>query len=77
MNGFELQRRLAGYTQAELAELLNVNQTAVSSWERGTYIPNAQRLPKIAEILRCQIEDLLVEEIEHANNVDERDKNDE
>lgn len=45
-------------TQAELAEKLKVDQTAVSQWELGESMPRAALLPKIAEALGCTIDDL-------------------
>lgn len=45
-------------TQKELADKLNVDQTAVSQWERGEAMPRADKLPEIAKILGCTIDDL-------------------
>lgn len=53
-------RQAAGITQAELAEKINVNQTAVSQWERGAALPACDKLPAIAEVLGCTIDDLFI-----------------
>lgn len=51
-------REVAGLTQNELAEQLNVNQTAVSQWERNTAMPSAEKLPMLADALHCTIDAL-------------------
>ena len=44
-------------TQAELAEKIGVDQTAVSQWETGQTYPKASLLPKIAEALNCTLDE--------------------
>ena len=51
-------RLAAGLTQIELATRINVNQTAVSQWERGTAMPSCDKLPEIADVLNCTIDAL-------------------
>ena len=53
----ELRRR-AGYTQKDLAKLLNVDQSAVSQWERGKVKPLKKILPALAQALNCTVDDL-------------------
>ena len=53
----ELRKR-AGYTQADLAKLLNVDQSAVSQWERGKVKPLKKILPAMAQALNCTVDDL-------------------
>lgn len=55
-------REEKGLTQCELAELLEVDQTAISQWERGRAKPRADKLLRLAEILGCTVEELLREE---------------
>lgn len=51
MNRFREQRIKHGYkTQKELADILFVNQTAVSQWERGATTPSNQLLIKLSEL---------------------------
>jgi transcriptional regulator with XRE-family HTH domain len=45
-------------TQAELAEKIGVDQTAVSQWETGQTYPKASLLPKIAEALNCTLDEM-------------------
>lgn len=51
-------RQAAGLTQAELAAKINVNQTAVSQWERGSVLPGCDKLPDLANVLNCTIDAL-------------------
>ena len=51
-------RKSAGLTQAQLAEKVGVSQATVSEWERGDYLPGAQKLPALADALGCTISDL-------------------
>ena len=50
MNKFKNLREEKGFTQQEIANLLSVNQTAVSQWERGVTRPKLQTLRKLAEL---------------------------
>ena len=54
-----LLRKRSGYTQADLAELLNVSDKAVSKWERGISCPDISLLPKLSIILDSDIESIL------------------
>lgn len=51
-------RKKCGLTQAQLATLLNVKQVTVSYWENGESMPTAKKLPELARILQCSIDDL-------------------
>lgn len=51
-------RKNANLTQQEAAQLLNVDQTAISQWETGLTLPRTDKLPDIAKIYRCTIDDL-------------------
>lgn len=52
-------RKSSGYTQEEFAQMLNVTAQAVSKWENGNSCPDIQLLPKISEILKISIDELL------------------
>ena len=47
-----------GMTQAELAKVLGVDQSAVHLWENGIG-PKRSRLPEIADALKCSTDELL------------------
>ena len=51
-------REALGMTQQEVAEKLNVSQGAIAMWETGKAIPTSDKLPKLAEVLKCEIADL-------------------
>ena len=54
-------RESANLTQEELATKLNLKRTAISMWETGEALPRTDKLPEIARILNCSIEDLFGE----------------
>ena len=51
-------REKRGFRQEDLAKELNVDRSAVAKWETGCAVPKADRLPQIAKVLSCSIEDL-------------------
>ena len=55
------EKRLRGAipTQREVAEYLGVKESTVSKWERGLSKPRANKLPIIAKLYGCTIEELL------------------
>lgn len=48
-----------GYSQKELAEMINVAQNTVSNWENGTREPDNKTLIELAEIFNCSTDYLL------------------
>ena len=52
------RREAAGLTQKQLAAAMGVMQSAISSWEKETYLPNVRQLPLLASVLGCTINDL-------------------
>jgi len=52
------KREAKGLTQDQLADALGVDQTAVSQWERGVTLPRADKLPELAKLLGCTIDEL-------------------
>jgi len=55
----ERRLRSAIPTQREVAKILGVKESAVSKWERGVSKPRADKLPVIAKLYGCTIEELL------------------
>ena len=49
-------RKAKGWTQAQLAEQLQVSDKAVSKWENGSGTPSFEFYPKIAELLNVTID---------------------
>ncbi len=52
-------RTKAGLTQAQLAEMLNYTDKAVSKWERGESVPDIRVLMQIAGIYSIKLDDLV------------------
>lgn len=62
-------RKQKGYSQEELAIKLNVVRQTVSKWEKGLSVPDVEMLQNIADILECDISQLLDKtEIINENN---------
>ncbi len=57
--GISACRKAAGMTQKELADKMGTGQSAVSAWENGGNV-TAENLKKLAEVLGCTIDDLVV-----------------
>ena len=69
MNRFREQRIKHGYkSQKELADVLFVNQTAVSQWERGATTPSNQMLIKLSELYGVTTDYLLGREEDESVN---------
>lgn len=55
-------RKQKGMSQEQLAELLGVSRQAVSRWELGTTMPDAEKLIKLKEVFGVSIDYLITEE---------------
>jgi len=53
------RRRARGLTQAQLAEMIDLEQEAISRWERGTRVPTLYRLQQLGDALDCPVDELL------------------
>lgn len=51
-------RKARGLTQTELATQLGVSQACVAMWEGGTAVPSTDKLPILANVLGCSIDDM-------------------
>ncbi len=51
-------RKQKGFTQKELAQLLGVKTTTVSTWERASSLPDAETLFKLCEIFHVSLTDM-------------------
>ena len=54
-----VRRQQKRFTQAELAETIEVEQETISRFERGATLPPLGRLADIADALSCPLEELL------------------
>ena len=51
-------RERAGLTQEELATHFKVDRSAVAKWETGCAKPSVDKLPMLAKLLGCTIDEL-------------------
>lgn len=61
-------RQSKGLTQQNLADELNINRSTVAMWEAGESFPRADKLPILARILGCTINDLFEDDEKAAGN---------
>lgn len=61
-------RKSKQLSQEELAEVLDVSRQAVSKWEQGICMPEAQMLLRLSEKLEVSLDELMSESIEAINN---------
>ena len=61
---FSAARKIAGLTQEDVAKELNISGAAVCQWENGKTVPDARKLPQIAKLYGCSVDELLAEDEE-------------
>lgn len=59
--GLRTLRKEKGLTQVQLAQMIHVDQTAISQWERGIAQPRLRNCLQLVQILECSIEDIFTE----------------
>lgn len=57
------RRKEKNITQSELAEKLNITDRAISKWENGVCLPDANNMPELCKILDISINDLFSGEV--------------
>ena len=55
-------RKLAGMTQEQLAEKLNISRQTLSKWENGTSIPDVESVVRLSALFHTSLEELLLDE---------------
>lgn len=55
-------RKLAGMTQEQLAEKLNISRQTLSKWENGTSVPDVESVVRLSVLFHTSLEELLLEE---------------
>lgn len=56
------RRQNSGMTQDQVAKAIDVDQAAVSNWERGKNPPIRKYQRKLAELYGCTVDELLRED---------------
>lgn len=51
-------RKSKGLTQQQLAELLNLDRSAIAHYEKGTSMPHARNIQKLCDILELTFDEL-------------------
>lgn len=52
-------RKEYGYTQSDVANLLEIGQTTIANYENGSRVPDIQKLSKIADLYKVSVDYLL------------------
>lgn len=60
--GFKRCRERANIKQKDIAEALRIDRSTVAKWETGESLPRADKLPQLAKILGCTVDELLMNE---------------
>lgn len=60
MRNLKERRKKLNLSQQNLAKQLKVDRSTVAKWETGT-LPRADKLPAIARVLQCSVDELLCE----------------
>lgn len=71
MDSLRKLRKDKGLSQQGLAELLDVNQTAISQWERGITSPSSRMLLKLSQVFSINPCELLNDEAISQNQWDD------
>ena len=61
-------RKEKGFSQEELAEIMNVSRQAVSKWEQGIGYPEVEKLLLLSSRLNISLDSLMSAEIAQNNN---------
>lgn len=59
MEIIRVMREKLQLSQGDLAEIVGVNRSTVSKWERGILTPRTKKIPKLATALKCSVGELL------------------
>ena len=64
-----MYRKLNGWSQEDFAEKLNISRQAISRWENGTALPDAQNILQISKLFHVTTDYLLNEDYESDNDI--------
>lgn len=60
-NGIKWHRLRLNLTQAELGKLIGITSAHITEWERWQKTPTPERQAQLAEVLGCEVHELLEE----------------
>jgi transcriptional regulator with XRE-family HTH domain len=58
VNVFQELRNKSNLTQEQVASSLGIERSTVAKWETGKAMPTADKLPVLAKLFDCTIDDL-------------------
>ena len=58
-------RMSVGLTQEAVAKAMDISRTTVAMWETGQVNPTADKLPQLAKLYECTIDELFIPEDEN------------
>ncbi|MEB8418526.1 helix-turn-helix domain-containing protein [Enterococcus casseliflavus] len=70
MNTFKYYREANGYTQEDLANILNISRQAISKWENSKCLPDIENLIILCSLYKISIENILLTDQETLLSVD-------
>lgn len=59
---FSKARKRVNLSQSDVARSLGVDQSTVSLWETGNTMPRSSLLPRIANLYKCDIDELFADD---------------
>lgn len=59
-NNIKVERARKNWTQADLADAINISRQSVVSIESGKFIPSTVLALKMARVFQCKVEDLFI-----------------
>lgn len=62
-------RKKLGWSQEELAERMNVSRQAVSRWENGTALPDAQNVLQLSKLFQVSTDYLLNDDYQNDGDI--------
>ena len=70
MNQLTALREKANLRQDDVAAALNIDRSTVAKWETGVASPRTDKLPALARLYRCSIDDLFRKPIDNEGKGD-------
>lgn len=62
----QVLRKMAGMTQEQLAEKLNVSRQTISKWELGEILPEIEKLLELCKTFNCSLDQMLREKMDYS-----------